>query len=259
MKFLNNIITTTSDTPNVTTGQVSTTDEQAAFPRSNLLDVNQAKVWKPTASITGQIVLTIPEGFPQSASFFVGATNALTIDWSATGIISGSESGSWELYNSLHEMMLSESFIPMSTMFIELTGLEGDVTVTLDFNTGLTGIDDLEVGIVQAGWVKTFADITYGLSENLNDNNIYRRLSNGAQYIKERIPARVLSGKSMIHFGDMDLFSSYVKKVRVTPYVIILTNLERRALLFGRFRSTPRISRTLPEHHEIQIEVEEIL
>lgn len=259
MKFLNNILTTTDGTADVVTGQVSTTDEQAAFPRSNLLDVNQAKVWKPTASITGQIVLTIPEGFPQSASFFVGATNALTIDWSATGSVSGSESGSWEAHNGLHEMMLSESFSPMSTMFIQLTDFEGDVTVTIDFNVGLTGIDDLEVGIVQAGWVKTFADITYPLSENLNDNNIYRRLADGSQYIKERIPARVLSGKTMIHFGDMDLFSSYVKKVRVTPYVLILTNLERRALLFGRFRSTPRISRTLPEHHEVQIEVEEEL
>ncbi len=261
MKILNNILTTTSVTAHVVSGQVSTTNEEASFPRSNLLEVNQAKVWKPTASITGQIVLTIPEGYPQSSAFFVGNTNALTVDWSASATVTNPDvtSGSWEPHNDMYEMHLQESFKPMSTMFVELTGHEGDVTVTLDFNTGLSAIDNLEVGIVQAGWVKKFSDIEYGLTEGLKDTNIYKRLSDGSEYVKERTPMRTRSGKTRIHLSEMDLFSHYAKTFRASPTVIIMNDSERRSMMFGKFSSTPRITRNLPEHHEVQMDIEEQL
>ena len=214
-------------TDNITS--VSASGENADFPASNAITDYRTQLWKAGSTGTQYLefsIMGVDSG--KTMALAVINTNAVRVDVTVTTL------NSTIIVDA--ESYYTEGDFNIVDLWADYPAQEETHIIKLEFvpDTG----EIAQCGAVCVGESLEFLNPKYGLSENLEDKSILKKLDTGEIYYKKRDLARVFSGSVEIRRNDKFyefLYTTIRANGRIPMAWLLADDLEdRRWVVFGR-------------------------
>ena len=247
---------------------ISATSANSAYPVANLLNETPKKKWKAADATVNMATISL------QTSGRTGAIGIVGIQASAAEVRISDPNGIvwnnvvwnnvvWE--SSPDAVSVSYSWQnrgdDFATLWVDFQQFEASVEIEIDLYKSEFEPTPIAAGVLMVGQVFTFPDPKYGLSEGLHSYGIYRELSNGAFYRKERDIVRTFSGRWL-----MDRISEMVSFVRdiarfygFAPMMMKLTEGPGEWIVYGRLQQMPSSTHDHLSHSGVEISIIEVI
>lgn len=244
---------------------VAASEEDAAYPASNLMDHHPKKVWKGTDRDA-----TLSAVVSAGGALAVIATNALSVNLTISQgqTIAWAAGISWEsgiAWDSTGDTDISEvSLLPgdiSGCAWFEFAERDSSFTATLEMTAAAGEI--VRAGLLKVGTCNRFNDPLNGIAEGLRDYSIVKELNNGATYIRKRDVVRTFRG-SLFGDRDSDFYAFMLQVGRLTGPIplawrIMDTVTGSRWIVYARFDEMPGGVHELPRDSRINFNLLEVL
>lgn len=248
---------------------VTASDEQTAYPATNLLDEHPKIPWKAAPGAAEASISVVANGKTSGMAIYNIVADSVSVEIKDPNNTAWEDGTSWEYGTSWSDAIIpefsqifgAESFADTKSLWVEFEDFSSGVTITITFSLLNTATKVIAAGVVVMGEVLSLPNPIYGFNEGLINYSTRRKYSDGTSAEKRRDIVRFFTGAfNFKREDDFYIMLNTARKNSYKPLAWRLTDLPGfRWVVYACHDEMPSGPHQWTEHSVINVKLLEVL